>query len=185
MEMGLLADISSPDYETRMAILRKKEEMEGYYINDDILDYIARNIKSNIRELEGCLNRIKAKSVLEKREITLELAEEILKDLISPDENRQITSSMIIDMVADHFHLTTNELCSQKRDSKIVYPRMIAMYLCRTMTDESLQTIASLVNKKDHTTVINAVRKIEKEMKTSEETRNHVEIIQKKISPGF
>ena len=144
LEMGLIADISSPDYETRMAILRKKEEADGYHIDDAILDYIAKNINSNIRELEGCLNRIRAKSILEKRTITLELAEEILKDLISPEESRNVTSEMIKD---------------------------------------SLLTIASLLNKKDHTTVMSAHRKIEKEMRTSEETRQNVNIIRKKISP--
>ena len=182
MEMGLMADIAAPDYETRMAILHKKEEADGFRIDDEILNYIATNIKSNIRELEGCLNRIRAKAVLEKRSITLSLAEEILKDLISPEEQQPVTSKLIIEVVADHFHLSTNEICSQKRDSRCVYPRMIAMYLCRTMTEDSLQTIANLLNKKDHTTVISGVRKMEAEIKSSEETRNNVEIIRKKIS---
>ena len=185
MEMGLLADIAAPDYETRMAILRKKEENDGYHIDDSILDFIARNIKANIRELEGCLNRIRAKSVLEKREITQSLAEETLKDLIYPNENKTISSRIIVDAVAEHFHITVNEICSQKRDTKYVYPRMIAMYLCRSMTDDSLQTIASSLNKKDHTTVISAVRKIEKELKTSEETRSNIEILKKKLSTGI
>ena len=184
LEMGLIADISSPDYETRMAILRKKEETDGYHIDDAILDYIAKNIKSNIRELEGCLNRIRAKSILEKREITLDLAEEILKDLISPEESRNVTSQMIIDAVAEHFNSTSAEIRSQRRDTKYVYPRKIAMYLCREMTDDSLLTIANLLNKKDHTTVLSACRKIEKEMNTSEETRQNVNTIRKKISPG-
>ena len=184
LEMGLIADISSPDYETRMAILRKKEDLDGYHIGDDILDYIAKNIKSNIRELEGCLNRIRAKSILEKRTITLELAEEILKDLISPEESRSLSSEMIIDAVAEHFHLTPSEIRSQKRETRYVYPRQIAMYLCREMTDDSLLTIANLVNRKDHTTVISAYRKIQKEMHTSEETRQNVNTIKKKISPG-
>ena len=183
LEMGLIADISSPDYETRMAILRKKEEADGYHIDDAILDYIAKNINSNIRELEGCLNRIRAKSILEKRTITLELAEEILKDLISPEESRNVTSEMIINVVAEHFHITTSEIRSSKRDAKFVYPRKIAMYLCREMTEDSLLTIASLLNKKDHTTVMSAHRKIEKEMRTSDETRQNVNIIRKKISP--
>jgi chromosomal replication initiator protein len=184
LEMGLIADISSPDYETRMAILRKKEDLDGYHIGDDILDYIAKNIKSNIRELEGCLNRIRAKSILEKRTITLELAEEILKDLISPEESRSLNSEMIIDAVAEHFHLTPSEIRSQKRETRYVYPPQIAMYLCREMTDDSLLTIANLVNRKDHTTVISAYRKIQKEMRTSEETRQNVNTIKKKISPG-
>ena len=184
LEMGLIADISSPDYETRMAILRKKEETDGYHIDDEILDYIAKNIKSNIRELEGCLNRIRAKSILEKRQINLDLAEEILKDLISPEESRNVTSQMIIDAVAEHFNITSAEIRSQRRDTKYVYPRKIAMYLCREMTDDSLLTIANLLNKKDHTTVLSACRKIEKEMNTSEETRQNVNTIRKKVSPG-
>lgn len=185
LEMGLIADIAPPDYETRMAILRKKEDLDGYHIDDAVLDYIAKNIKSNIRELEGCLNRIRAKSILEKRTISLELAEEILKDIISPDEKRSVTSEMIIDAVAEHFHLTSSEIRSQKRDTKFVYPRKIAMYLCREMTEDSLLTIANLLNKKDHTTVISAYRKIEKELQTSEETRNNVETIKKKINPNI
>ncbi len=182
LEMGLIADISLPDYETRMAILKKKEDLDGYHIDDAILDYIAKNIKSNIRELEGCLNRIRAKSILEKRTITLELAEEILKDMISPDEKRVITSTMIIDAVAEHFNLTPAEIRSQKRDAKYVYPRKIAMYLCRVMTEDSLLTIANLLNKKDHTTVISACRKIEKEMDTSAETKNNIEKIRKNLN---
>ena len=148
-----------------------------------VSDYIAQNVTSNIRELEGCLNRIRAKSVLEKRTITLSLAEEILKDLISPDENRSVTSDMIIAIVAEHFHLTASEIRSPKRDAKYVYPRKIAMYLCREMTDDSLMTIAGHLGKRDHTTVISACRKIEKEMQTNPETRNHVDTIRKKITP--
>ncbi len=183
LEMGLIADISSPDYETRMAILRKKEELDGYKIDDDVLNYIATNIKSNIRELEGCLNRVRAKAVLEKREVNLDLAEEILKDLISPDEVQVITSEKIISVVAEHFHLTLAEIRSQKRDKRFVYPRMIAMYLCREMTEDSLVTIANALNKKDHTTVLSACRKIENECSADPQTKSTVDTIRKKISP--
>ena len=185
LEMGLIADIAPPDYETRMAILKKKQEMDGFRIDDGILDYIATNIKSNIRELEGCLNRVHAKSVLEKREITLELAEDILKDMISPEENRTITSERIIDVVADHFNLTPDEICSPKRDARFVYPRKIAMYLCREMTADAYSTIAAYFNKKDHTTVLSAHRKISSEIETSPETRNNVETLKKKLTPNF
>ena len=147
--------------------------------------YIAKNIKSNIRELEGCLNRVHAKSVLEKREITLELAEDILKDMISPEENRTITSERIIDVVADHFNLTPDEICSPKRDARFVYPRKIAMYLCREMTADAYSTIAAYFNKKDHTTVLSAHRKISSEIETSPETRNNVETLKKKLTPNF
>ncbi len=183
LEMGLIADISSPDYETRMAILRKKEELDGYKIDDEVLNYIATNIKSNIRELEGCLNRVRAKAVLEKREVNLALAEEILKDLISPDEVQAITSDKIISVVAEHFHLTLAEIRSQKREKRFVYPRMIAMYLCREMTEDSLVTIANALNKKDHTTVLSACKKIEKECAADPQARSTVDTIRKKISP--
>ena len=102
-EWGILADISSPDYETRMAILHKKEEMDGYNIDNEVIQYIATNIKSNIRELEGALNKLVALSNLENREITVELAQEALKDIISPDQKRDVTPQLIIDIVAEHF----------------------------------------------------------------------------------
>ena len=183
LEMGLIADIAVPDYETRMAILRKKEEIDGYRIDDEVLDYIAKNIKSNIRELEGCLNRVRAKSVLEKREINLVLAQEILQDLITPTDNRIVTSEMIISSVAEHYHLTANQLKSQTRKRDHVYPRMIAMYLCRELTDDALTTIAAKLGKKDHSTVIHAIKKLDSDMKSDPSVRNDVELLKKKISP--
>ena len=184
LEMGLSADISSPDYETRMAILRKKQEIDGYEIDNEVLDYIARNIKSNIRELEGCLNHVHAKAVLEKCVVDLPLAEIILHDLITPDENKTVTSEMIISATAEHFHLSLQEIRSSKRDKKYVFPRMIAMYLCREMTEDALVTIANLLNRKDHTTVLSACKKIEQEMASNPQTRNAVETIRKKVSPA-
>ena len=184
LEMGLIADISSPDYETRMAILRKKQEIDGYEIDNEVLDYIARNIKSNIRELEGCLNHVHAKAVLEKCVVDLPLAEIILHDLITPDENKTVTSEMIISATAEHFHLSLQEIRSSKRDKKYVFPRMIAMYLCREMTEDALVTIANLLNRKDHTTVLSACKKIEQEMASNPQTRNAVETIRKKVSPA-
>ena len=184
LEMGLIADISSPDYETRMAILRKKQEIDGYEIDNEVLDYIARNIKSNIRELEGCLNHVHAKAVLEKCVVDLPLAEIILHDLITPDENKTVTSEMIISATAEHFHLSLQEIRSSKRDKKYVFPRMIAMYLCREMTEDALVTIANLLNRKDHTTVLSACKKIEQEMSSNPQTRNAVETIRKKVSPA-
>lgn len=185
LEMGLIADIAAPDYETRMAILRKKEELDGYTIDDDVLDYIAKNIKSNIRELEGCLNRVRAKSILEKRVVNVALAEEILRDLITPDEHKTVTSEMIITAVCEHFHLTNAEIRSQKRETRYVFPRKIAMYLCREMTEDSLLTIANLLNRRDHTTVISACKKIEKEIETSSDTKNIVDTIRKKVNPNL
>ena len=121
-EWGLIADITLPDYETRMAILHKKEEMDGYDINEEVIKYIANNIKSNIRELEGAINKVMAFAKLEKKEVTLELAEQALKDIISPDEKKVITPDYIISMVAEHFDVTVDDLCGNKRNSKIVTP---------------------------------------------------------------
>ena len=184
LEMGLIADISSPDYETRMAILRKKQEQEGYQLDDEILDYIAKHIKSNIRELEGCLTKVRAKAVLELQDVTLELAEKILQDMITPNEEHTITSDMVVRVVSDHFNLSVSDICSQRRDKKFVYPRMIAMYLCREMTNDSQTTIAHALGKSDHTTVINSVKRIENEIKSNTQTRNTLEILRKKLSAG-
>ena len=184
LEMGLIADISSPDYETRMAILKKKQEIEGYAIDDAVLDYIARNIKSNIRELEGCLNQVHAKAVLEKCEVDLPLAEVILHDLISPDENKTLTSEMIISATADYFHLSLQEIKSSRRDKKYANPRLIAMYLCREMTEDAYVTIANLLNRKDHTTVISACKKIDNEIAINPNTKRAVEEIRKKVQPS-
>ncbi|HIS27531.1 MAG TPA: chromosomal replication initiator protein DnaA [Candidatus Pullilachnospira intestinigallinarum] len=183
-EWGLLADISSPDYETRVAILRKKEEMDGYNIDDAIIEYIAKNIKSNIRELEGSLNKIIAYANLEKREITMELAEEVLKDIISPNEKKIITPEYIISTVAEHFDVTPEEIAGNKRNSKVVYPRQIAMYLCRELTDVPLKSIGKCLGNRDHTTIMHGCDKIEQELKSSENTRNTVEILKKKLQPG-
>lgn len=183
-EWGLIADISSPDYETRMAILRKKEELDGYNIDDEVIKYIATNIKSNIRELEGALNKLIAYANLEKREINVELAEKALQDIISPDAPKEITAELIIQIVADHFNITTTDIASQKRNQEIVYPRQIAMYLCRKMTETPLKSIGTLLGKRDHTTIIHGADKIASDILTNESTRNVIEIIKKKISPN-
>ena len=128
-EWGLTVDIQSPDYETRMAILRKKEEMEGYNIDNEVIKYIATNIKSNIRELEGALTKIVALSRLDNKEITVELAEEALKDIISPNDKREVTPELVIQVVADHYGITPLDICSQKRKKEIVHPRQIVLYL--------------------------------------------------------
>lgn len=183
-EWGLIADISSPDYETRMAILRKKEELDGYNIDDEVIKYIATNVKSNIRELEGALNKLIAYSHLEKRKINLELAEQALKDIISPNAAREITPELIIQVVAEHFNITPEEISSKKRNSEIVFPRQIAMYLCRDMTDIPLQSIGNYLGKKDHTTIIHGAQKIANEVENNESTRKVIEAIKKKINPS-
>ena len=130
-EWGLIADITLPDYETRMAILHKKEEMDGYDINEEVIKYIANNIKSNIRELEGAINKVMAFAKLEKKEVTLELAEQALKDIISPDEKKVITPDYIISMVAEHFDVTVDDLCGNKRNGMEI---VIILPLCTAST---------------------------------------------------
>lgn len=185
-EWGLIADISSPDYETRMAILRKKEELDGlerYHIPDEVLQYIANNIKSNIRELEGSLNKLIALSNLEKKPIDIPLAAEALKDMISPDDNRTITPELVIDVVSEHFNIPVSELKGKKRNAEIVLPRQIVMYLCRTMTDTALKTIGIILGGKDHASVSHGVKKIAHDITVDEALNNTVNIIKKKINP--
>jgi chromosomal replication initiator protein len=183
-EWGLIADIQPPDYETRMAILRKNAETYDREVDDEIIKYIATNIKSNIRELEGALNKVMANARLNKQELTLALAEDALKDVIYPDQKREITPSLIIDVVCEHFNVSKSDITSKKRNSEYVLPRQVIMYLIRTMTDTSLQTVADLLSKKDHTTIIHGVDKIAEKVQTDEDLRNKIEIIKKKLSPS-
>ena len=185
-EWGLIADISSPDYETRMAILRKKEELDGlerYHIPDEVMQYIANNITSNIRELEGSLNKLIALANLENKPIDIPLAAEALKDMISPNNTREITPELIIEVVSDHFNVPAAELKGKKRNAEIVLPRQIVMYLCRKMTDTPLKTIGLILGGKDHASVSHGVKKIEHDVKTDEALNNTVNIIKKKLTP--
>ena len=168
-EVGLIVDIQMPDVETRMAILRKKEELEGYNIDNEVIKYIADNIKSNVRELEGALTKVVAKSRLVKQPITLELAEELLRDHITPSERKEITSELIIEVVAEHYNLKTSDLASVTKKKTIAYPRQIAMYLCRELTNVPLVTVGELLGGRDHSTVIHGCEKISTELQTNEQ----------------
>ena len=183
-EWGLIADIQPPDYETRMAILKKNAETYPKEIEDEVFQYIANNIKSNIRELEGAFNKIIAFSKLNKVDINLAYAEEALKDVIDPDLPRDITPTLIINVVAEHFNISPTDITSKKRNSEFVLPRQIVMYLCRTMTETSLAGIAKILGKKDHTTVIHGIKKITEGILDDEELKSKVELIKKKISPS-
>ena len=181
-EWGLIADIQPPDYETRMAILKKNAENYNKEINEDIFQYIATNIKSNIRELEGAYNKVIAFSKLNKVEITLDNVEEALKDIISPNAKKQITPQVIIEVVAEHFGISAADIVSKRRNSEFVLPRQICMYLCRELTTESLQSIGKSLNKKDHTTVIHGIEKITEDIKKNEELKNKIGSIKKKLN---
>ena len=186
-EWGLIADIQVPDYETRMAILRKNAENCDRNINEEIIKYIATNIKSNIRELEGAFNKIIAFIKLNRisnEELTIQVAEEALKDIIYPDKPKEVTPTLIINVVSEHFGVKPEDITSKKRNSEIVVPRQVVMYLCREMTETSLQNIGKILGKKDHTTIIHGVDKIKEDMENNEELRNKIEIIKKKINPS-
>ena len=190
-EWGLIADISSPDYETRMAILKKKIEIDGlekYHIPNDVLQYIASNVKSNIRELEGSLNKLIALYKLNQtggRDITIDinLASEALKDIISPDENRKVTPESILDVVSEHFDVSIADLKSGKRSADIAVPRQIAMYLIRGITDTPLKSIGIILGNRDHSTISHGVDKIAADLKKDETLSNTINIIKKKINP--
>ena len=183
-EWGLTVDIQSPDYETRMAILRKKEEIEGYNIDNEVIKYIATNIKSNIRELEGALTKIVAFSKLNgHKDINIAMAEEALKDIISPGGVKKITPDLIIQVVAEHYNITTLDILSQRRSKDIVYPRQIAMYLCRNMTEVPLQEIGKAMGGRDHTTIIHGIEKISKDIEKTPTLQNTVDILKKKLNP--
>ncbi len=181
-EWGLTVDIQSPDYETRMAILRKKEELDNINIDNEVIKYIATNIKSNIRELEGALTKIVALGKLNRQEINVELAEEALKDLISPNEKREVTPELILQVVADHYNLTPDDIISQKRSREVVIPRQIVMYLCRSLTATPLKTIGNYLGGRDHTTILHGQEKIASDVEKDESMRNTIDILTKKIN---
>ena len=158
--------------------------MEGYNIDNEVIKYIATNIKSNIRELEGALTKIVALSRLNKCDITLGLAEEALKDIISSDNKREVTPELILDIVSDHFGVSIADLKGGKRNAEIVFPRQIAMYLIRNMTETSLKAVGVILGGKDHSTIKHGIEKIENELQADETLSNTINIIKKKINPA-
>ncbi|MCY6356379.1 chromosomal replication initiator protein DnaA [Clostridium sp. ZS2-4] len=181
-EWGLIADIQAPDFETRIAILKKKADVENLNIPNEVMVYIATKIKSNIRELEGALIRIVAYSSLTNKEISVDLAAEALKDIISNEQNKQVTIDLIQDIVANYFNLKVDELKSSRRTRNIAFPRQIAMYLSRKLTDMSLPKIGEEFGGRDHTTVIHAYEKISTNLKKDESLKNVINDLTKKIN---
>lgn len=174
-EWGLITDISPPDLETRIAILRKKMEIENFYIEDSIIEFIATNISSNIRELEGALNKLKAHRELTGEEINLESAEKILKSIIKkPKSEKNIGINEIINTTCKYFQITKSDILSKKRTKEIAIARQVSMYLAREFTNLSLLRIGELFGGRDHTTVIHAYEKIKKEKETDPIIKNAV-----------
>jgi len=165
-EWGLITDIQPPDLETRIAILRKKADLENLDVDDEVLEFIAKRIESNIRELEGALTRIVAYASLTNSKLDVSIADEALKDIISNHRPRKITPELIQNIIADYYQLKVEDLKSKKRNRPIAYPRQVAMYLCRELTDLSLPKIGEYFGGRDHTTVIHACEKITEEMES-------------------
>ena len=167
-EWGLIADIQPPDLETKIAILRKKAEADGIVVPDDVALFIATNSKSNIRELEGSLIRVVAYASMSGRELTLDLAKDTLQDLLVV-ESPTITVESIQKLVANHYNLKVTELKSKNNSQQIAFPRQVAMYLCKRMTESSLPEIGRRFGGKHHSTVIHAIQKIEKKRSNEKE----------------
>ncbi|OLS02719.1 chromosomal replication initiator protein DnaA [Tissierella creatinophila] len=176
-EWGLIADIQAPDLETRIAILRKKANIENLEVPDEIMEYIASKIHSNIRELEGALIRVVAYSSLTNKDITIELAEEALKDIISNNKPKEITVDLIKEEVSQNFNIKIDDFTSKKRTRAIAFPRQIAMYLTRELTDLSLPKIGDEFGGRDHTTVIHACDKINADLQANKDLKDKVDYI--------
>lgn len=188
-EWGLIADMQRPNFETKMAILHKKIEVNNYgryNIPNEVLEYIAINVESNIRELEGCLNQVVAYAVLNRKgndpiEIDLPLATEAIKDIINQSKTKTITPELVMEVVADHYSIPVSDIKSSKRNREVAVPRQIIMYLCRKMTDCPLKTIGIAVGGKDHSTISHGIEKIENDLKTDESLKKDLDVIAKKI----
>ena len=182
-EWGLLADISCPDYETRLAILRKKAQEEKILVDDNILSSIANKIDSNIRELEGVFNKIIATASLTHTPITIELAENTINEFKAASE-KVLSSEFVKETVAKYFNINKDDLSSNKRSNEIAFPRQIAMYLCREVANMSYPKIGEDFGNRDHSTVMHACKKIEKEIKDKNNTKLIVESVKNIIING-
>ena len=182
-EWGLVTDIQPPDLETRIAILRKKLETNPKPVSEDVTAFIASRIKSNIRELEGALIRVMAYSSLIDKPLDVKLAQEVLKESVA-EEERKINIDLVQKRVAEYFDLSVSDMRVKKRTKAIAYPRQIAMYLVRRLTEHSLPEIGEYFGGRDHTTVLHAISKIEQEIKTKEETKKLVDVLVDKIRGG-
>ena len=179
-EWGLIADISNADYETRMAILKKKAQLDHIIIEDEILSNIATKVDSNIRELEGTLNKLIALSSLENKPISIELSNRAISDIVS-HKDKVLSAEYIQEVVAKYFNVTVEDLKGSKRSSDIVFPRQIAMYLCRDVAGISTPKIGLAFGKRDHSTVMHACNKIAKDLRENTNTKLIVETVQNSL----
>lgn len=180
-EWGLTVDVQSPDYETRIAILRKKAERDHITVPDDVMAYMAKNIASNIRELEGALTRIVAFATLTNQDISISLAENSLKDIFSENVSTPLTPDLIQQVVAEHYNIRVEDIQGSKKPKNIAFPRQVSMYLCRKLLDISLPKIGESFGGRDHTTVIHAITKIEKQLETDTALQKTLMQLEKEI----
>lgn len=180
-EWGLIADLQPPDVETRIAILRKKSEEEGIAINEDVIQLLAANLKSNIREIEGALIRLGAYASLTGQKITVDMAKHILRDLLG-GKRKVITIEDIQEVVANRFHIKISDLKSKRRTKTLVYPRQIAMFLSRDLTDASFPEIGRDFGGKDHTTIIHACKQMQKSQESDTALRATIESLKEEIA---
>ena len=181
-EWGLITDIQPPDYETRVAILRKKAQLERLEVPDETIYYIADKIQSNIRKLEGALNKVIAYASLNNITVSREIAEQVLKDIISPEAPKKITIELVQRVVAEHYDLKVEDLKTKKRTRKVAFPRQIAMYLCRELVNgASLPKIGEAFGGRDHTTILHGCEKISAEIENDLELRETINKLIKKI----
>ena len=184
-ECGVPIDIHEPDYETRMAILKNKAEMDHLIgIPDNVFTYIAENITNNVRELEGALNKIGVYAKLMNEEVTLETARESLKDIINKDNIMTITPDFIVKVVSEHLNISEDDIKSKKRSQDIATARQVVMYFCRKYTVLSLQSIGNSVGGKDHATVMNGIKRVEEKLLVDSSFKLTLDAIDKKLSPS-
>ncbi len=181
-EWGLIADIQPPDYETRLAILWKKAETENINISNDVMSFIAKSIDSNIRELEGALTKVSAYAKLTNQKVSLEFATKILKDFLSKDKQKTINVELIQQIVASYYNIKSEEIKSKKRTQEITYPRQVAMYLCRNLTDLSLPKIGEAFGGRDHTTILHGCEKIAKDLKKDDNLKKAIHDLEVRIT---
>lgn len=183
-ECGIPIDIHEPDYETRMAILKNKAELDHLTgIPEEVYHYVAENVTNNIRELEGALNKIGMLSKLMKEEITLKLAQESLKDLVNENKVTTITPNYIVEIVSEHMGISADDIRSKKRSQDIALARQVVMYLGRSYTQVSLKSIGESVGGKDHTTVLNGIKRVEMKLKEDPSFKTTIDILVKKLNP--
>jgi chromosomal replication initiator protein len=180
-EWGLVADIQKPDYETRLAILRRKAESEHIDVPDEVLSFIADQVRSNIRELEGSLTRVYAQTMVDCQPITMDLAQRALSSLIKTREARSITADLILQITSDYYHIDRGELLSQRRNREIAMPRQIAMYLCRELMNLSTTRIGDEFGGRDHTTVMHACGKIDRMASENAQLKNTLDTLRAMI----